>query len=64
MTQKEIMERIAFNEKLIEDALSPNIYTLNNTVSKLLAENTELQKLCKHCYEDGYCIYCHKSEED
>ena len=64
MTQREIIEKIAFNEKLIEKALTPNIYTLNNTVSKLLAENMELQKLCNHFYEDGYCVYCHKSEED
>lgn len=64
MTQKEIREKIAFNEKLIEQSLSPNIFTLNNVISDLLAENRKLQELCEHCYEDGYCIYCYKRKED
>ena len=33
-----------------------NIFTLNNTVAKLLKENEELQNICNHSFEDGYCI--------
>ena len=60
----EIKERIDFNNKLIEEAISPNIFTLNNTVTKLLKENEELQNQCSHEYEEGYCIYCYKEKED
>ena len=42
--------------------MSPNIWTLNNTIKELLIENEELQKICPHEYKDGYCIYCYKEE--
>ena len=44
--------------------MSPNIFTLNNTVAKLLKENEELQNICNHSFEDGYCIYCYKEEKE
>ena len=37
-----IKEKIDENNKLIEKIMSPNIFTLNNTVAKLLKENEEL----------------------
>lgn len=60
----EIKEQIDRNNGLIEKFLTPNQFTLNNTVSQLLGENAKLQKQCQHEFEEGYCIYCYKSEED
>lgn len=63
MNQNEIKEKIDYNNQLIEDILTPNFFTLNNTVAKLLKENEQLQKQCKHEFEDGYCIYCYSMED-
>lgn len=60
----EIKQKIDLNNKLIEEALTPNIWTLNNTVNKLLKENEELQFICPHEYENGFCIYCYQMEEN
>lgn len=59
----EIKKKIDFNNKLIEESLTPNLWTLNNTVSELLKENAKLQEQCEHEFKDGFCIYCYKSEE-
>ena len=59
----DIKERIDFNNKLIESLMTPNIFTLNNTVAELIEENRELQNICKHEFENGYCIYCYKAKE-
>lgn len=37
-----IKEKIDKNNELIEKIMSPNVFTLNNTVAKLLKENEEL----------------------
>lgn len=58
----EIKRKIDENNKLIESLISPNIFTLNNTVAELLKENEILSKHCPHEYEGGYCIYCYKEE--
>lgn len=60
----EIKQRIDMNNMLIEKLMTPNQFTLNNTVSNLLLENRELQNECEHEFEDGYCIYCYKAKED
>ena len=60
----DIKKRIDLNNQLIEQALKPNQFTLNNTVKGLLLEIDELQNQCPHEYEDGYCIYCYKGEND
>jgi hypothetical protein len=59
-----IKEQIDRNNKLIEQFLTPNQFVLNNTISQLLGENAKLQKQCLHEFNEGYCIYCYKSEED
>lgn len=58
-----IKEQIDRNNALIEKIMTPNVFTLNNTVADLLQENAELQKKCTHEFEDGYCVYCYKEEE-
>ena len=63
MRLNEIREKINNNNKIIESLLTPNQFTLNNTISELLAENRKLQGLCTHKFEDGYCIYCDKEED-
>lgn len=59
---KDIKMQIDYNNQIIEGLLSPNKFTLNNTVAQLLKENEELQKQCEHNYQNGYCIYCYKEE--
>lgn len=63
MRQLEIKKRIEENNKLIESLMTPNVFTLNNTVAELLAENKALQEECEHVFENGYCIYCLKGED-
>ena len=63
MTGNEIKEKIETNNKIIEGLLSPNQFTLNNTIRELLEENKKLQDQCEHVFEGGYCIYCYKGEE-
>lgn len=58
----DIKNKIDENNKIIESLITPNIFTLNNTVSQLLSENERLQKQCKHEFRDGYCIYCYKED--
>lgn len=63
MNNLEIHELIEKNNRLIEELVSPNIFTLNNTVKELLKENEKLQAQCTHQFEGGYCIFCYKEEE-
>lgn len=63
MTKFEIKEKIDTNNQIIESILTPNRFTLNNTIAKLLEENDKLQAQCSHEFEDGYCIYCYKEEK-
>ena len=60
----DIKRRIDLNNRLIEEALRPNQYTLNNTVAGLLLEIDSLQNQCPHEFEDGYCIYCYLMESE
>ncbi len=63
MQQLEIKKRIDENNRIIESLMTPNVFTLNNTIAELLAENKKLQEECEHVFENGYCIYCMKGEE-
>ena len=58
----DIKNKIDENNKIIESLITPNIFTLNNTVSQLLSENERLQKQCRHEFRGGYCIYCYKED--
>lgn len=64
MTQLQIKEKIDANNKIIESLLNPSMFTLNNAIKDLLAENDELQKQCQHSFVDGYCEYCYKEEHE
>ena len=63
MTKFEIKEKIDANNQIIESLLTPNRFTLNNTIAELLEENDKLQAKCPHEFENGYCVYCYKEEE-
>ena len=58
----DIKEKIDKNNEIIQSLFTPNFFTLNNTVAKLLEENEKLQRNCPHEFRDGYCIYCYKEE--
>lgn len=58
----EIKKRIDENNKIIESLMTPNIFSLNNTIADILSENRELQNKCDHEFEEGFCIYCYKEE--
>lgn len=59
MTKLEIRKKIDANNKMIEEAMTPNMFTLNNIVSTLLEDNRKLQDMCQHeVDENGYCIWC------
>ena len=58
----EIKNKIDLNNKIIEETLKPNQFTLNNTVAALLLEIDSLQAQCPHEFKDGHCIYCYKVE--
>jgi len=64
MNQVDIRKKIDLNNQLIKESLSPNIFTLNETIFRLLQENRKLQAICQHQYEDGYCIFCDKVDEN
>ena len=59
MTKLEIRKKIDANNKMIEEAMTPNMFTLNNIVSTLLEDNRKLQYMCQHeVDENGYCVWC------
>jgi hypothetical protein len=62
MTNLEIKQRIDINNKIIQEAFTPNQFTLNNVIRNLLKENENLQKQCTHSFVDGYCEYCYIEE--
>lgn len=63
MHRMEIRKRIEENNKIIESLMTPNVFTLNNTIADLITENRELQNQCEHEFEEGFCVYCMKGEE-
>ena len=63
MNGQEIREKINENNRIIQEVMTPDIFTLNGAVSKLLKENKELQAKCEHVFKKGYCIYCDLAEE-
>ncbi len=63
MNTVQIKNSIDENNRMIRELMQPNAFTLNNCVAALLEKNKQLQKQCPHEYENGYCIYCYKGEE-
>ena len=64
MTNLEIKQKIDENNSIIEQLVTPNKFTLNNTVAKLLEENKKLQAQCQHNFIKGYCEYCYTEEKE
>lgn len=64
MTQLEIRKAIDTNNKIIDTLLTPNQFVLNNEIVRLLQENREYQKKCKHSFVDGYCEFCDMEESN
>lgn len=64
MTNLEIKQKIDENNSIIEQLVTPNKFTLNNTVAKLLEENKKFQAQCQHNFINGYCEYCYTEEKE
>ena len=64
MSNLEIKEQIDRNNKLIQDIMNPSQFTLNNSVSELLAENKRLQSMCNHNFVEGFCEYCYLAQPE
>ena len=64
MTNLEIKQKIDENNSIIEQLVTPNKFTLNNTVAKLLEENKKLQEQCQHNFINGYCEYCYMEQKE
>lgn len=64
MTNLEIKQKIDENNSIIEQLVTTNKFTLNNTVAKLLEENKKLQAQCQHNFINGYCEYCYMEEKE
>lgn len=63
MNGSEIKQRIDNNNRMIQDILNPNLFTLDTTIHELLKENERLQADCKHEFKDGICVYCYKEAD-
>ena len=63
LTNKEIQERIAKNDKTIQEELDPVSFILNEKIQALLEDNKRLRLECTHEFKDGYCIYCGMAEK-
>ena len=64
MTNLEIKQKIDENNSIIEQLVTPNKFTLNNTVAKLLEENKKLQTQCQQNFVNGYSAYCYAEEKE
>ena len=64
LTPIQIKEKIDHYNELIEKCFYPNKFTLNNCIVEMTEEIKKLQTICSHEFENGYCIYCYKSEGD
>lgn len=64
MTGPEIKEKIEENNKAIEQSFTPEFFTLNRAVEKLLNENSELRQQCPHKFENGVCRWCGLKKEE
>lgn len=63
MTGQKVKQQIDENNAMIESVVTPNIFTLNNTVADLLEKNRKLQKKCPHEFENGFCKFCYIDED-
>lgn len=58
MTGEEIKEKIFFNNQKIESLLDPSTFVLRPEVNRLIQENKDLRRICKHNFKNGVCVYC------
>ena len=56
MSGNEIRERIDNNNAWIRKALDK--FVLTDEIQKLMKDNDNLRKQCKHHFIDGVCEYC------
>ena len=59
----EIFALVTRKQKQLEDLIDPTSFVLNPEVEKLQNEIAELQSVCKHNYENGFCKYCMKEKK-
>lgn len=60
MNGNEIREKINNNNEKIRKLL--DTFMLTGEIKRLMEDNDELRKQCKHEYIDGVCKYCDEFE--
>ena len=64
MNREEIKDKIAINNRRIQELSTPSFFTLNKEISQLLEENAHLREMCEHEYnEENVCIWCGRRGE-
>ena len=65
MSGEEIRQRIKTNNKELEaiDSGLFSTFVLNPRAAALIAENQQLQSICKHKFREGKCKYCGLEEQ-
>ena len=63
-TQEVIAQKIKAKYKEIEDNFQPDSFVLNPKIAQLYQEIEDIRKECNHEYENGYCKYCEKGENE
>jgi len=62
MNGPEIRDKLKANNDRI--AMLLHKFILTDEINQLLEENDELKLHCPHEFEDGYCVFCGRLEED
>ena len=62
MTNEEIKVEIDSIRKKMESYIPGSTFILNEEVFILNSRFDELQKLCRHVFENGKCKYCYLKE--
>ena len=62
--QETIAQKIKAKYKEIEDNFQPDSFVLNPKTAQLYQEIEDIRRECKHEYENGYCKYCEKGENE
>ena len=64
MEQYEIKQRVDELMAEVKAAIAVNTFVLNPDIEEKMKEIKELQSTCTHEFDNGYCLYCYKADEE